>query len=876
MKRRAATLLAAAAACSALLPLAYAQTWLNPNSGSWSIAGNWVGGVVPFPSASTQLTFNASGAQSYTAFNDIADPFTLNALRFNASSTGPIQIAGGGLRFDGATAGITQSGNGLARISSALTFPSTGTADLFPIAADHLELAGRLLSSLAPTSSTGAYPNFTGSATLSGGANLLAIATRSGDLTITGGEYNLSSTLRRNDFLGNVNNGPWSLSIGEADGATANLTQTGGAIHAPQGFINAAGGSGNRGTWTITGSNTLADFAFGVNSSSTGRFGILSGEGTINVTNGAKLQGRLFEAGRYDPGFAAKIHIRIDGPGSQIIANQLILPRWQGDATLAVTNGGQLNLTPLGTAQGLLRMPGDDIEDFFFSSSSVVVSGPGSIVHCAQLQAAYEGAVATISVSNGGQFECSGNSYLGIHGAIFPDRGSATLLVSGSGSSYSTGSMLVLGGDLSGQIGGHSLVQVTDAGLIQVQSLVVAADPQSTATVSIAGAGSRLTSTGIGAGTGDWIVGREAQSVGALNVADHATASLAGSLLTAIAGDTGGSASAMVNVDDASLTIGGQLQVSGQQGVAGGTSTILITNAGVISSGGDAFLYLGGTLSVGSGTALATFRSNGRLSVDGRVNYNSGTLVSSGILSVGGAVLLSSAGADRSNKKTLEIGAASLTVSGLIDLNDNDMLVHSDQKAYLTEQIRQARNGGTWDHLGVTSTAARENANHNTTLGVLLGGEFKLMNGATATFDGRVVADSDTLVKYTYYGDTDFNGRVNFDDYVRIDNGFNNHLAGWMNGDFDENGLVNFDDFVLIDLAFNTQGQTLTRAMRQTDDLEPQRALVSCISRADALPVRAVPEPTAVALAACALANATCRRGSTRSRRREPAGHVRR
>jgi len=54
---------------------------------------------------------------------------------------------------------------------------------------------------------------------------------------------------------------------------------------------------------------------------------------------------------------------------------------------------------------------------------------------------------------------------------------------------------------------------------------------------------------------------------------------------------------------------------------------------------------------------------------------------------------------------------------------------------------------------------------------------------------------------------------VNFDDYVRTDNGFNNHLTGWLNGDFDLNGQVNFDDYVLIDLAFNTQNGTLGRAL---------------------------------------------------------------
>jgi len=73
--------------------------------------------------------------------------------------------------------------------------------------------------------------------------------------------------------------------------------------------------------------------------------------------------------------------------------------------------------------------------------------------------------------------------------------------------------------------------------------------------------------------------------------------------------------------------------------------------------------------------------------------------------------------------------------------------------------------------------------------------------------DPRQVIDTTAvLVKYTYYGDTDFNGAVNFDDYSRTDNGFSTGKSGWLNGDFDGNGGVNFDDYALIDLAFNTQG----------------------------------------------------------------------
>ena len=62
------------------------------------------------------------------------------------------------------------------------------------------------------------------------------------------------------------------------------------------------------------------------------------------------------------------------------------------------------------------------------------------------------------------------------------------------------------------------------------------------------------------------------------------------------------------------------------------------------------------------------------------------------------------------------------------------------------------------------------------------------------------------LVKFTYNGDTDFNGKVNFDDYVRTDSGFNNHRTGWLNGDLDGNGIVHFDDQSLIDLALSRGG----------------------------------------------------------------------
>jgi len=80
-------------------------------------------------------------------------------------------------------------------------------------------------------------------------------------------------------------------------------------------------------------------------------------------------------------------------------------------------------------------------------------------------------------------------------------------------------------------------------------------------------------------------------------------------------------------------------------------------------------------------------------------------------------------------------------------------------------------------------------------------------------FANAQVPASTGAIGDTYYGDTDFQGTVNFDDYSRIDDGFNNHLSGWQNGDFDYNGTINLNDYALIDTAFNSQSGTLGKAL---------------------------------------------------------------
>ena len=164
--------------------------------------------------------------------------------------------------------------------------------------------------------------------------------------------------------------------------------------------------------------------------------------------------------------------------------------------------------------------------------------------------------------------------------------------------------------------------------------------------------------------------------------------------------------------------------------------------------------------------------------------------------------------------KLLSLESVVLDNSATLNLTDNDLRVGAGTSRALIEQwIAHARNlgpggAGAWDGTGITSATARANAARNTALGVLAGEEYSSVGG-NGTFDGEAYATADTLVKYTYNGDANFSGSVTFDDYVRIDVGFNQQRTGWLNGDFNYSGSVNFDDYVLIDVTFNSQSGAL-------------------------------------------------------------------
>ncbi len=157
----------------------------------------------------------------------------------------------------------------------------------------------------------------------------------------------------------------------------------------------------------------------------------------------------------------------------------------------------------------------------------------------------------------------------------------------------------------------------------------------------------------------------------------------------------------------------------------------------------------------------------------------------------------------RLNVRTLTVGANSV-----LDLTDNDLRVMSTSKSLIESYVRTACNGGGWNGPGgIFSSTAKNNGQLTTTIGILSGAEFNSRNGGQ--FHGATPAATDVLVKYTYYGDVNFDGFVDGLDYIFVDNGFLTHSTGWANGDVNYDGFVDGLDYIFIDNAFLAHGPQL-------------------------------------------------------------------
>ena len=299
----------------------------------------------------------------------------------------------------------------------------------------------------------------------------------------------------------------------------------------------------------------------------------------------------------------------------------------------------------------------------------------------------------------------------------------------------------------------------------------------------------------------------------------------------------------------------------------GGGATLLAT--GTINSAGRSIaLSAAGTINTNGsdaifgavdGTGAFTKTGAGSLTVNhvvsGNLTVNAGTLTmvpDSSAVGVSHVAGLSIVGAK------LDLGANKLITTTPVGAVTGATYAGGNLYDGVTGMIQSGRGNPTasptWGGpSGIITSQTAATGGNLTSIGVAKGSEAKGISATdTAVWAGQTVTGSDTLVMYTYGGDANLDGKINVDDYGRIDFAVPLGIAGWSNGDFNYDGKINVDDYGIIDFNVGIQG--------------PPFPAGEAIGATGISAVTAVPEPGALSLLVLGGATMLIRRRRRRRR----------
>jgi autotransporter-associated beta strand protein len=388
-----------------------------------------------------------------------------------------------------------------------------------------------------------------------------------------------------------------------------------------------------------------------------------------------------------------------------------------------------------------------------------------------------------------------------------------------------------------GGIGTSSNISLIDTNGAAIQSLTFGGNNQNTTFSGIfteTGSSAAITLTKIGTGTtyladgNSNFSGSVIVNGGLLEFISGASFGLAPNLVT-VNNNAGvwynGSGASVFGVNRSFALGGGNdiFEVGPLTGTANASTNSLLT-IGVANNASSGILSGPGTLVK---TGIGTLTLAGSNTYTGATNVSQGLLViaSNASLPVGTDLTIGATGAVQAlnvSTGTYALQLNSLTNAGVLDLTRNAAVIHTGSTlAAVTSLAKQGYNSGAWNGAtGITSSAAAADTAHLTAVGVIVNdvsGSALYGSGGTlaSSFDGSSPVDGDILVKFTYYGDTNLDGKVDGSDYARIDAEFlqeqtSGPISGWFNGDFNYDGVINGSDYTLMDNAFNTQGAALT------------------------------------------------------------------
>jgi autotransporter-associated beta strand protein len=248
---------------------------------------------------------------------------------------------------------------------------------------------------------------------------------------------------------------------------------------------------------------------------------------------------------------------------------------------------------------------------------------------------------------------------------------------------------------------------------------------------------------------------------------------------------SGTRSAAAVKVEEGNVTLtGGTLAVGAFNVAPGASANVSSTITGGVS---------GSLVKTGAGTlTLAAANSHA-----GGTTVAGGTLVLANADATAGAAITVADGAlaqaQAGLAKAVTVSTLATNTSGKLDITDNSMVMKGMTAAQAQALLAAGYNAGQWDGpAGITSSTAA--ASTETSVGFASNASLNL-----TTFKGvSGLTTSDVLVKYTYAGDANLDGKVDIGDLGLLAGAWQQSGKVWFDGDFSYDGAVNIGDLGLL------------------------------------------------------------------------------